>query len=209
LNHPIQGDKLMQIRVAVKADAEAIKDLVKAVFRDDPLMTWFLLQDHRREAALEAFYDFMVNTYCLPHGLTWVADGVAGAALWIPPGKFEPSLRVQVAMVGVVIRSFGWRNLPLKFAERQKIDSGHPKTPHYYLAGLAVRKELRGKGVGSALLRPVLERSDREGVGCYLEASLERNVDFYRKRGFAVARQLAVGPGKLPVWTMWRDPKGG
>lgn len=65
----------MEIRLATEGDAEAIKALVKQVFCDDPLMTWFLLQDHRRNAALETFYDFMVNTYCLPHSLCWVLSG--------------------------------------------------------------------------------------------------------------------------------------
>jgi ribosomal protein S18 acetylase RimI-like enzyme len=197
----------MQIRPAVKADSEAIKALVKEAFCDDPLMTWFPLQDRRREAALEDFSDFMVNDYCLPHGLTCVEGDVSGAALWILPGKLESSPAVQFKMVGVVLRSFGWRNLPLKFAERQKIDSCHPKQPHYYLAGLAVREGIRGRGIGSALLRPVLDRSDREGVGCYLEASLERNLGFYRKHGFDVLRELAIGPSRFPVWILWSDPQ--
>ena len=197
----------MDVRPAVKRDSEAIKRLVKEAFRDDPLMSWFLLRDHRRERALETFYDFTVNTYCLPHGLTWVTDDVSGVALWTPPGKWDMPPTMLPAMIGVVVRSFGVRDMFHKFGERRKIDSCHPRRPHYYLAGLAVREDLRGRGAGSELLRPVLERSDREGVGCYLEASLERNLAFYRKHGFKVARQLAIGPEKFPVWTMWRDPQ--
>lgn len=197
----------MQIRLASKEDSEAIKDLVKKVFCDDPLMTWFLLQDHRRDAALEAFYDFMVNSYCLPQGLCWVTTDVSGAALWMPPGKWGLSLIKQFSMVGVIVRSFGWRDLLLKFSERQKIDNCHPRKPHYYLAGLGVSEELRGQGVGSALIKPILDRSDQEGLGCYLETNLERNLNFYQRHGFTATQQLDIGPNKLPVWLMWRDPK--
>jgi ribosomal protein S18 acetylase RimI-like enzyme len=195
------------IRLASKEDAKAIKELFKKVFYDDPLMTWFLLQDHRRESALEVFYDFTVNAYGLPHGLCWVTADVSGAALWIPPGKWELSLVKQFSMIGVIVRSFGWRNLLLKFSERQKIDNCHPREPHYYLAGLGVSEELRGQGIGSALIKPMLDRSDAEGLGCYLETNLERNLNFYQRHGFTVTQQLSIGPGKLPVWTMWRDPK--
>jgi ribosomal protein S18 acetylase RimI-like enzyme len=170
-------------------------------------MTWFLLQDHRRDAALETFYDFMVNTYSLPHGLCWVTEDVTGAALWMPPGKWELSLTKQFSMIGVIMRSFGWRNLLSKFSERQKIDRCHPHKPHYYLAGLGVNKELRGQGVGSALIQPILDRSDQEGIGCYLETNLERNLTFYQRHGFSVTRQLGIGAAKIPVWLMWRDPK--
>lgn len=197
----------MTIRLASKEDAEAIKDLVKKVFRDDPLMIWYLLQDHRQAAASEIFFDFLVNTYCLPHGLCWVTADVSGAALWTPPGKWELPLMRQFSLIGVIVRSFGWRSLMLKFSERQKIDRHHPRIPHYYLAALGVSKELRGQGVGSALLKPILDRSDREGIGCYLETSLERNLNFYQRHGFIVTQRLGIGPDKFPLWLMWRDPK--
>lgn len=197
----------MEIRLASKDDGEAIKELFKRVFCDDPLMNWFLLQDHRREAALETFYDFMVNTYALPHGLCWVTEDVSGAALWMPPGKWELSPLKQFSTVSVIIRSFGWKDLMLKFRERQKIDSYHPQKPHYYLAGIGVSEELRGQRVGSTLMKPILERSDLEGVGCYLETNLERNLNFYQQHGFTVSHQFSVGPDKLPIWIMWREPK--
>ena len=195
------------IRLASQEDGKAIKDLMKKVFCDDPLMIWFLLQDQRRDAALETFYDFMVNTYGLPQGLCWVTADISGAALWMPPGKWEPPLLQQFSMIGVIVRSFGWRNLMLKFSERQKIDRCHPHQPHYYLSGLGVSQELRGQGIGSALIKPMLDRSDQEGLGCYLETSLERNLNFYQRHGFAVTQQLSIGPDKFPIWTMWRDPK--
>jgi ribosomal protein S18 acetylase RimI-like enzyme len=125
----------------------------------------------------------------------------------MPPGKWELPLLKQFSMTGVIVRSFGWRDLMRKFSERQKIDRRHPHNPHYYLAGLGVSQELRGQGIGSALIQPMLERSDRAGLGCYLETSLERNLNFYQQHGFTVTQQLEIGPDKLPVWLMWRDPK--
>ncbi len=62
----------------------------------------------------------------------------------------------------------------------------HPHEPHWYLATLGTAVEQQGKGVGGALLRPVLEHCDAEGLPCYLESSKERNVPFYRRHGFEV-----------------------
>ena len=52
----------------------------------------------------------------------------------------------------------------------------HPKGPeHWYLQYLGVEPRRQGKGLGGALLAPVLERCDGEGVPAHLETSTERN----------------------------------
>ncbi len=52
--------------------------------------------------------------------------------------------------------------------------------------------EQQGKGVGGALMRPVLEHCDAEGIPCYLESSKERNLPFYRRHGFEVVEELSA-----------------
>ena len=44
------------------------------------------------------------------------------------------------------------------------VESMHPHEPHWYLATLGTAVEQQGKGVGSALMRPVLEHCDAEGM---------------------------------------------
>ena len=80
----------------------------------------------------------------------------------------------------------------------------HPKAePHWYLAFLGIEPSEQGKGLGSALLRPVLERCDSEGTPAYLETSNERNLPFYQRHGFEVVQQCGIPDGPH-FWGMWR-----
>ena len=87
------------------------------------------------------------------------------------------------------------------------VEGLHPHEPHWYLASLGTAVDQQGKGVGSALMRPVLADCDREGLPCYLESSKERNVPFYRRHGFEVVQEVPLGEHGPSIWTMWREPQ--
>ena len=86
------------------------------------------------------------------------------------------------------------------------MDRAHPREPHWYLSVLGTDPTQQGKGVGGALLEPVLDRCDSQGLGAYLESSKEANIPFYQRFGFAVTGQIDLPEGP-PVWPMWRDPR--
>ncbi len=64
----------------------------------------------------------------------------------------------------------------------------------------------QGKGLGAAVVAPVLERCDREGERAFLESSKERNTPFYERLGFEVTEEIHVPRGPV-VWGMWREPR--
>jgi GNAT superfamily N-acetyltransferase len=65
----------------------------------------------------------------------------------------------------------------------------------------------QGEGRASAAVRPILDVCDRDGIPAYLEATKERNVPFYERRGFRVTGTIDVPAGGPRLWTMWRDPQ--
>jgi GNAT superfamily N-acetyltransferase len=69
-----------------------------------------------------------------------------------------------------------------------------------------VDPERQGRGIGSAMMFPVLSRCDAEGVPAYLEASSPRNRGLYERHGFEVSEEFEIGPGAPPLWRMWRSP---
>ena len=76
-----------------------------------------------------------------------------------------------------------------------------------YLFTIGTRKAARGKGLGKALIRPVLEACDREGLSAYLENSNPDNTGFYMSHGFEHMKLFEVGEGAPPLEAMWRKPR--
>ena len=87
------------------------------------------------------------------------------------------------------------------------VESQHPRDPHWYLAVLGTDPSEQGKGIGGALMRPVLAHCDTAGLPCYLESSKERNVPFYRRHGFKVVHEVKLPDNGPSIWTMWREPR--
>lgn len=74
--------------------------------------------------------------------------------------------------------------------------------PHLYLLGIGVRRGHRGRGVGSELLRRGHARADEQGLPCYLETNLERDVALYVRHGYVVVRRGVVHG--LDTWYLLR-----
>ncbi|MFJ2116536.1 GNAT family N-acetyltransferase, partial [Streptomyces sp. NPDC087850] len=80
---------------------------------------------------------------------------------------------------------------------------------HAYLLMIAVSPDRQGEGLGRALIEPVLERCDRDGVGAYLEASNARSSRLYERLGFDFMEKTVDLPDGPQMWPMWREPQGG
>jgi ribosomal protein S18 acetylase RimI-like enzyme len=125
------------------------------------------------------------------------------AAIWFPPLSSSLSVLRQ-ARVGLRFAAItGWRSLLSRAYGLNKMETLHPKRPHYFLQTIGVHPDARGSGHGSALLNVVLERCDAERMAAYLETSNEANFPFYEKHGFQVisSAQLPRGP---KLWQMLR-----
>jgi GNAT superfamily N-acetyltransferase len=194
------------VRKLRPADREAVIDAIARAFYDDPVFSFLLPDGRRRARQLERGFDFLARRLWLPHGEAYTTDSLVGGAFWVPPGEWHVSLVRQAAMAPGMIARIGLRDMPGLLRTLSLIEARHPRERHFYLPLIGVAPEWQGKGIGTALLRPMLERCDLEGLPAYLEASSERNRACYERNGFAVCEELRVPKGGPPLWLMWRPP---
>jgi GNAT superfamily N-acetyltransferase len=134
------------------------------------------------------------------------ADALGGA-LWLPPEEWRTSVREDAQLARVLLHPRLLPRFPLVVHGFTGIERRHPATPpHWYLAVLGTEPAAQGRGIGSALLAPVLQRCDEDGIGAYLESSKEENIAFYARHGFRVTDVVRLPRGPR-AWLMWREPR--
>jgi ribosomal protein S18 acetylase RimI-like enzyme len=143
-----------------------------------------------------------------PHGFSLVEADVDGVALWCRHDQWALPAWRELLLVPRMLRFTGLPRLARLRDGFDTMKAHHPRTPHYYLFMIGVRADRQGQGLGAALMRPMLERCEAEGVAAYLEASSPRNIAFYRRMGFEERETFAFGPGGPPLCAMWWEPGG-
>jgi GNAT superfamily N-acetyltransferase len=197
----INGSPEARIAGATRNDAARLAASLAAAFYDDPVFRWFSPDDQRRGAMLPDFFDVFVDAY-LSHGETYTDQGVSGAALWAAPDTDPLSVEPVYAER---LNAIAGLDAPRLFEIVELLEAHSPQERHYHLQFLGVVPERQGAGLGGALMAPMLQRCDRDGVAAYLEATSDRNRALYERHGFRARGDIPL-PGGPALWRMWREP---
>jgi GNAT superfamily N-acetyltransferase len=200
------GPRGQAVRKATPADVNRLADALARAFDGDPPMRWFLPEAESRVERARGLFDLMLRKVHLERDWCYTTEDVIGGALWVPPGSWRLGIVQQLALLPGMLRVFG-RGLARAQRGLAVMEEGHPRAAHYYLDSLGVVPEWQGRGVGSALMVPVLERCDIERMPAYLNAGSPRSRDLYRRHGFEVTDEFRLPDGGPPLWRMWREPE--
>ncbi len=213
-------------RLARPDEAHELSRTLAAAFFDDPVMHWVLPDPRRRRELLPGYCGLDVLDV-LDNGVAMATTDHAAVGLWATPdpppetrghddatpttatpkgyGKDATPPNDRAALTSELERVTEEYH-PAACALFDLMKQHRPTTPHYYLALLGTRPEHQGRGLGSALLAPVLTRCDGEGAPAYTESSNPRNIRLYERHGFEVIDELTLPDGP-PLWPMWREPR--
>jgi ribosomal protein S18 acetylase RimI-like enzyme len=194
------------VRAAEAPEWSPIAAALADAFWDDPVQQYLLPTEPDRARRLTGLFGMLLRGHYIPLGSTFTTPDHTGGALWAPPGKAVlPPL--TIARYGPAMLKALGRYTVRSLRVLSIIEKHHPKEPHWYLGVLGTRTTNQGKGIGSALMKPVLDRCDADGIPAYLESSKHSNLAFYRRYGFEVTGEIALPDDGPPVWPMWREPR--
>lgn len=189
-------------------DADAAAEVLASAFYGDPLWR-FLLPDPTQRAALvrQAFRAFTPGAIASATVLG-VGAPLAGVAIWSLPDQppLRPAALLNPSLLTLLFSPLALalpRAAPI-FSRFEALRRRYAPEPHYYLSAVGVLPSAQGRGLASALIRPILAQADARGLTAYLETMTDENVPLYERYGFVVREQLAVPESDLRMWALYR-----
>lgn len=202
---------MTEIERLTESDAESAGDTLGKAFFGDPVAS-YMLPDAGERRRLLPWHFATLARYGALFGETYATIGnVRGVAVWLTPGEtaMTPERLAAAGMeqAPAVLGTKAWERFMVVMEFMEGLHSTDMPGDHWYLAAIGVDPEAAGKGLGSALLRSVLEVADTQGKPCYLETAAANNKPFYEKHGFVVVRQGIEPASGLDYWTFHREPR--
>ncbi|MER5905247.1 GNAT family N-acetyltransferase [Streptomyces mirabilis] len=196
------------IRTADEGDRELVTRLLDEAFQGDPVSVWVFPDAAHRRAKHPGLMGMFTEVVLAEGRIDVTEDGTA-CALWLSvpadAGHADDEddgpvrLREAVDPDNERVELIG------------RLTAGiHPAgRAHEYLWMIGVAPGRQGEGLGTALVRSVLDRCDREGLPAYLEASNADSRRLYERLGFDVTGRPLDLPDGPRMWPMWREPQPG
>jgi len=196
----------MNIQKAGAKDHTKMAETLAQAFNNDPVFNYFIRQDIRREQAFRKMFEMCIRLMSESDEL-YITDKIEGVALWSPSEKWQLSFFQEMALLPTFLRICGLSRLGRINNVMNMTKKSHPSCPHMYLFAIGVLPDQRGKGIGSNLMRHMLDRCDNNKIPAYLENSNEANLHLYISHKFKVIGEIQVSPDAPKLWLMWRDPQ--
>lgn len=180
------------------ADHDRAVDVLTRAFAADPAARWVFPDDRTYLHWFPRFVKAFAGK-AFACGTAWAVDDLSGVALWLAP-NVHPD---EEAVGKVMERSVREDRRDEVAALMERMERSHPEAPHWYLPLIGVVPEHRRRGLGTALLHPVLRALDRDGAIAYLEATSWASARLYERFGFQVSAEIRAGTAP-PLYAMVR-----
>jgi len=200
-----QINKLLRL---TRKDHDAGAAVLGRAFTEYEMLRYYF-QDEAERHAVAVTFGFIALSVCLKYGEAYASSAkMESVAAWLPPGKapFGGWQIIRSVPLSVLFR-FGRQGASRMQAYGRYVDNLHRKLvpyPHWYLQIIGVDPKHQGQGFSSQLIRPMLERIDREHLPCFLETNIEKNVAIYQRFGFGVVSEDEIPGTELTSFAMLR-----
>jgi ribosomal protein S18 acetylase RimI-like enzyme len=165
-----------------------IETLAKA-FDGNASVNYVVKQGTSREQRIRGLMKYSLSI-CTAFGEVWLSDDEKACALILLPDKKKTTFQSILWDLELSLSVIGFGRVATILKREAIIKANHPKGKFCYLWFIGVDPENQGKGIGSTLLKSVIERFDQVDRPIYLETSVETNLTWYKKFGFVIFNEV-------------------
>ena len=177
---------------ATYSDKQLVADLLSRSFETNQSVNYIVQQDSRRSARIRSLMEYSFKV-CFSFGQVFLSDDGKACALVLFPDRKRTNYRSVYLDLKLMFSSIGLANIPKALSRESKIKSRQPRELKCYLWFIGVDPEHQNKGIGSKLLKEVLQHGTLLGRPVYLETSTTKNLPWYRKFDFQIYDELDLG----------------
>lgn len=189
-------------RRAKPSEAHTVAAVLAESFANDPVVS-HLLRDTKQSDAWTKYFQIGVEV-AFDQGEVWTDEHLTGACLFFAPNAWRISTWKELKSAWRIARATSLATTLQIRTVFHLLEDALPKEPHYYLLAIGVKAAQRKRGLGAALLRPMLERCNNEKRPAYLENTDPKNHRFYERHGFRRTSSLALPNATPSIDLMWR-----
>ena len=196
------------VRRAERRDVPRIAATLTIALADSRWTRWALPDDGRMQR-LTRLNELDAGHRGVGTGTAWVTDDVAAVAVWEPPPGADGTSQLPADVEAALANELPYLSADRFGAVRATaalLAEARPAEPHWWLRHLGVRPTSRRRGLGAAVLAPVLVRCDAEDTLAAAAVHSWANVRFLRGFGFEVTLDTRTTDDELPLWVLVRQP---
>jgi len=192
-----------------KRDVPQAAEVLAKSFSDYPMFQ-YILGDRFSADSAKIFLRFLIK-YSVLYGEAYAPSReMEGVLLFTEYNENSFSLLRSLRAGALSLMRFG-SAVAKRFSEfdgmSTRIHKACVPEPHIYLIMIGVDPDKQGQGVGSGLIRPLLNLAQAKGYPVYLETHGDNNVAIYRNLGFSVVSEDTLPGTDIQQYAMlWRDP---
>jgi GNAT superfamily N-acetyltransferase len=184
---------------------------IARAFQDYPVSVFFIPDAEKRRKQQPISFRRTLRAAIAVGEVYATSPKMEGVAVWFPADVKRPSWWQRLISGELITSLFTnrkTRSRKVAFSRyssevRKRVVPGR----HWYLQILAVDPDYQGKSYSSRLIKLMLARADSEGIPCFLETQLAKNVGLYKHFGFRVAEEGMIPETNIHSWAMVRDGK--
>lgn len=183
--------------------------MLTRAFQEDPLQCYALPDPEIRASLSPAWWSTFLRLGQMCGDVSITSGPVDGAVISQPPGAdVTPEVFARAGFQDLVgqVGMESWTRFGEVTDFLGELAEREAPPDHWFVMAIGVDPERQGQGVGTVLMREVIERSRTAGAACYLSTALERNVRFYEQLGFRLMTDVVEPKSGLRFWTFLRDP---
>ncbi|MCW3079715.1 GNAT family N-acetyltransferase [Segetibacter sp.] len=171
---------------AGKAHKERVIQLLAECVDKNKSVNWIVKQDSERKQRIRHLIDYSFDA-CIDLEQVYLNEDENGVIISSMSDDKLPFLEEAYLTARFVLQVTGVEGIAKALRREEYIKSFHPQDEEFiYIWFIAVDKAQQGRGIGAKMLKEIIDKSNNENMGIYLETSEDSNVAFYRKHGFEI-----------------------